>query len=117
MLAGQQSFADMTAGPAPTAVQQAPTAATPAVSTGQGLDPAVSSAAAAAAAAAATGDAGSQARHLTVLVHRLQSRPGEDVLAELAACAGTMCQQAWQDNFSKVGCTCDCLQAIAKLLI
>ncbi|WIA41106.1 hypothetical protein OEZ86_004736 [Tetradesmus obliquus] len=45
---------------------------------------------------------GSQARHLTVLVHRLQSRPGEDVLAELAACAGTMCKQAWVDNFSKV---------------
>jgi hypothetical protein len=60
-------------------------------------------AATAAAAAAAAGDAGSQARHLTVLVHRLQSKPGEDVLAELAACAGTICRQAWVDNFSKVG--------------
>lgn len=67
-----------------------------------GRDPAIGAAAAAAAAAAASGDAGSQARHLTVLVHRLQSRPGEDVLAELAACAGTMCKQAWVDNFSKV---------------
>jgi hypothetical protein len=56
----------------------------------------------AAAAAAAGGDAGSQARHLTVLVHRLQSRPAEDVLAELAACAGVLCSQAWEDNFSKV---------------
>jgi hypothetical protein len=67
-----------------------------------GRDPAIGAAAAAAAAVAAAGDAGSQARHLTVLVHRLQSRPGEDVLAELAACAGTMCKQAWVDNFSKV---------------
>lgn len=67
-----------------------------------GPDPAVGAAAAAAAAAAATGDASSQARHLTVLVHRLQSRPGEDVLAELAACASTLCKQAWVENFSKV---------------
>ncbi|KAF8062702.1 clasp1b [Scenedesmus sp. PABB004] len=63
---------------------------------------AISAAAASAAAAAAAGDAGSQARHLTVLVHRLQSRPGEDVLAELAACAGTVCKQAWEENFQKV---------------
>lgn len=61
----------------------------------------------AAAAAAAGGDAGSQARHLTVLVHRLQSRPAEDVLAELAACAGVLCRQAWEDNFSKVCCSVD----------
>jgi chemotaxis protein histidine kinase CheA len=59
-------------------------------------------AAVAAAAAAAAGDASSQARHLTVLVHRLQSRPAVDVLAELAACASVLCKQAWQDNFSKV---------------
>lgn len=59
-------------------------------------------AALAAAAAVAAGDAGSQARHLTVLVHRLQSRPAEDVLAELAACASVLCRQAWEDNFSKV---------------
>eukprot|EP00878_Enallax_costatus_P013398 GHUV01014010.1.p1 GENE.GHUV01014010.1~~GHUV01014010.1.p1 ORF type:complete len:768 (+),score=287.98 GHUV01014010.1:178-2304(+) len=72
-------------------------------SVAQPSDPVVvSSAAAEAAAAAAAGDAGSQARHLTVLVHRLQSRPSEDVLAELAACAGTLSQQAWQANFSKV---------------
>jgi hypothetical protein len=64
---------------------------------------AAGAAAVAAAAAVACGDAGSQARHLTVLVHRLQSRPAEDVLAELAACASVLCSQAWQDNFSKVG--------------
>lgn len=63
---------------------------------------AAGAAAVAAAAAVACGDAGSQARHLTVLVHRLQSRPAEDVLAELAACASVLCSQAWQDNFSKV---------------
>jgi len=43
-----------------------------------------------------------QARHLTTLVHRLQSRPGEDVLAELAACASGMGQEAWDACFSKV---------------
>lgn len=64
-----------------------------------------STAATAAADAAAAGDANSQARHLTVLVHRLQSRPAEDVLSELAACAGKICQQAWQENFSKVSVT------------
>jgi len=64
-------------------------------------------AALAAAAAVAAGDAGSQARHLTVLVHRLQSRPAEDVLAELAACASVLCRQAWEDNFSKV-CASSC---------
>jgi hypothetical protein len=38
-----------------------------------------------------------------VLVHRLQSRAGEDVLAELAACAEGAGQEAWDANFSKVG--------------
>ncbi|KIY94798.1 hypothetical protein MNEG_13164, partial [Monoraphidium neglectum] len=47
-------------------------------------------------------DAAGQARHLTVLVHRLQSRAGEDVLAELAACAEGAGQEAWDANFSKV---------------
>lgn len=61
-----------------------------------------SAAAMAAASAAAAGDASSQARHLTVLVHRLQSRPAEDVLAELAACTGVLSSQAWEANFSKV---------------
>lgn len=83
-----------------TSQQQAP-ATVPASPQGA----AVGAAAMAAAAAVAAGDAGSQARHLTVLVHRLQSRPAEDVLAELAACASVLCSQAWQDNFSKV-CVC-----------
>jgi hypothetical protein len=38
-----------------------------------------------------------------VLVHRLQSRAGEDVLCELAACAQGAGQEAWDANFSKVG--------------
>ncbi|KAI8476813.1 MAG: clasp N terminal-domain-containing protein [Monoraphidium minutum] len=47
-------------------------------------------------------DPAGQARHLTVLVHRLQSRAGEDVLGELAACAESAGQEAWDANFSKV---------------
>jgi hypothetical protein len=43
-----------------------------------------------------------QARHLTVLVARLQTRPGEDVLWELAACAAGLGQEAWDGGFSKV---------------
>ena len=47
-------------------------------------------------------DPAGQARHLTVLVHRLQSRAGEDVLGELATCAASAGQEAWDANFSKV---------------
>ncbi|GBF89721.1 hypothetical protein Rsub_02891 [Raphidocelis subcapitata] len=47
-------------------------------------------------------DPAAQSRHLSLLVARLQSRPGEDVLAELAACAEAMGQEAWDASFSKV---------------
>jgi hypothetical protein len=43
-----------------------------------------------------------QARHLTVLVHRLTSKPSEEVLAELVACAKDMSKEAWDPNFTKV---------------
>ena len=43
-----------------------------------------------------------QARHLTVLVHRLTNKPSEEVLAELSACAKSICKEAWDPNFSKV---------------
>jgi hypothetical protein len=48
-------------------------------------------------------DPAAQSHHLSLLVARLQTRPGEDVLAELAACAGGMGQEAWDASFSKVG--------------
>lgn len=101
----QSISADMISATAPMQPQASAAAYVPAIaSLTQPSDAGLvtSAAAEAAAAAAAAGDAGSQARHLTVLVHRLQSRPSEDVLAELAACAETLSQQAWQANFSKV---------------
>lgn len=104
----QQQPAPMStpAGPsAPQLLQPAPQQQAAATVSASPQGAAVGAAAMAAAAAVAAGDAGSQARHLTVLVHRLQSRPAEDVLAELAACASVLCSQAWQDNFSKV-CVC-----------
>lgn len=81
---------------------------------------ALGSAAAAAAAAAAQGDAAAQARHLTLLVHRLQSRAAEEPLAELAACAGTLCSTAWAGNFSKVllaalGCAGHAAETVREL--
>jgi hypothetical protein len=48
-------------------------------------------------------DPAAQARHLTLLVHRLSSRPATGVLEELTACAQALGAQAWQANFAKVG--------------
>jgi hypothetical protein len=48
-------------------------------------------------------DPAAQARHLTLLVHRLSSRPATGVLEELVACAQVLGAQAWQANFAKVG--------------
>lgn len=46
-------------------------------------------------------DAQGQSRYLTVLVHRLQSKPNEEVLADLAAAASSLGTEAWDANFSK----------------